>query len=145
MVKEHQKNSNTTENDADSSVDIYPSDEDMLADVSQQAIEREKSIFESPRNTGNDTDYKAEINSIWSKINTLFNRNIETGKFFILLITEERCEKQKLQAELKASSDETGKLKNELVLVRLRNENITSQDTNKDETTSWSRPKTTCK
>ena len=77
--------------------------------------------------------------------NTLFNRNIETGKFFISLITEERCEKQKLQAELKAESQETEKLKNELVLVRLTNESNSSQDINKDEITSWSRPNKTCK
>ena len=145
LVKEHQKNSNTSENDANSSIDTYPSDEDMLVNVSQQAIEREKSILVSPRNTGNDTDYKTEINNIWSAINTLFNRNIETGKFFISLITEERCEKQKLQAELKAKSQEIEKLKNELVIVRLTNESISPQDKNKDETTSWSRPKKTCK
>ena len=145
LVKEHQKNSNTTENDANSSIDTYSSDEDMLVNVSQQAIEREKSTLISPRNTGNDTDYKTEINNIWSAINTLFNRNIETGKFFISLITEERCEKQKLQAELKAKSQEIEKLKNELVIVRLTNESISPQDKNKDETTSWSRPKKTCK
>ena len=110
LVKEHQKNSNTTENDANSSTDTYSSDEDMLVNVSRQAIEREKSILVSPRNTGNDTDYKEEIKNIWSAINTLFNRNIETGKFFISLITEERCEKQKLQAELKAKSQEIEKL-----------------------------------
>ena len=40
LVKEHQKNSNTTDNDSNSSIDIYPSDEDTLVNVSQQAIER---------------------------------------------------------------------------------------------------------
>ena len=34
LVEEHQKNSDTTENDADSSIDIYSSDEDMLVNVS---------------------------------------------------------------------------------------------------------------
>ena len=76
-------------------------------------------------------------------INTLFNRNIETGKFFILLIKEEHCEKQKLQAELKSKSQGIEKLKNELVLVRLTNESISSHDINKDKTTSWNRPKKT--
>ena len=153
LVKEHQKNSNTTENDADSSTDIYPSVEDLLVNVSLQSIEKEKSTLEYPRKngnespgkTGNDMDYKAEINNIWSAINTLFSRNIETRKFFISLVTEERCEKQKLQAELKAKSQEIEKLKNELVLVTLTNESISSKDIYKDETTSWSPPKKTCK
>ena len=114
----------------------------MLVNVSQQAIEKEKSTLKSPWKTGND---KAEINNIWSVINTLFSRNFGTGEFFISLITEEHCEKQKLQVELKAKSQEIEKLKNELVLVRLTNESISSQDINKDETTSWSQPKKTCK
>ena len=74
-----------------------------------------------------------------------FQQEYRTGKFFISLITEERCEKQKLQAELKAKSQEIEKLKNEFVMVRLTNESISPQDKNKDETTSWSRPKKTCK
>ena len=71
LVKEHQKNL-IIKNDADSSIDIYPSDKDMLVNVSQQSIEKEKSTLEyprktgneSPRKTGNDTDYKAEISNI---------------------------------------------------------------------------------
>ena len=135
LVKEHQRNL-IIKNDADSSIDIYPSDEDMLVNVSLQSTEKEKSTLEyprktgneSPRKTGNDMDLKAEISNIWFVINTLFNRNIETGKCFRSLIIEEGCEKQKLQAELKAKSQEIEKLRNKLVLVRLTNESVSSKD-----------------
>ena len=38
-------------------------------------------------------NFGSEIKNMWSAINTLFNCNIETGKFFISLITEEREKK----------------------------------------------------
>ena len=63
LVKEQQKNL-IIKNDADSSIDIYPSEEDMLVNVSLQSIEKEKSTLKYPRKTGNNTDYKAEINNI---------------------------------------------------------------------------------
>ena len=52
-------------------VDICLSDENILANVSQQTTERKESNFESPNNTGHSVDYKVELNNIWPA-STLF-------------------------------------------------------------------------
>ena len=50
-------------------------------------LSTDKHPHRSPENISN--NFGSEIKNIWSAINTLFSCNIETGKFFISLITEE--------------------------------------------------------
>ena len=85
-----------------------------------------------------------------SDINTLFNRNIETGKFFISLITEEREKSKYLETELKERSIEVEKLKAEIKLMKFANNNLstelrTDEDTNAEtiDTEHWQKPRRT--
>ena len=90
----------------------------------------------SHRSSENISDnFGSEIKNIWSAINTLFNRNIETGKFFISLITEEREKSKYLETELMERSTEVEKLKAETKLMKFVNNNLstelrTDEDTN---------------
>ena len=82
----------------------------------------------SHRSSENISDnFGSEIKNIWSVINTLFNRNIETGKFFISLITEEREKSKYLETELMERSIEVEKLKAEIKLMKFVNNNLSTE------------------
>ena len=102
---------------------------ELLADN----LSTDKHPHRSPENISN--NFGSEIKNIWSAINTLFNRNIETGKFFISLIKKEREKSKYLETELMERSIEVEKLKAEIKLMKFVNNNLstelwTDEDTN---------------
>ena len=88
---------------------------ELLADN----LSTNKHPHRSPENISN--NFGTEIKNIWSAINTVLNRNIETGKFFISLITEEREKSKYLETELIERSIEVEKLKAEIKLMKFVN------------------------
>ena len=117
---------------------------ELLADN----LSTDKHPHRSPEKISN--NFGSEIKNIWSAINTLFNRNIETGKFFISLITEEREKSKYLETELMERSIEVEKLKAEIKLMKFVNNNLstelrTDEDTNTVTigTEHWQKPRRT--
>ena len=117
---------------------------ELLADN----LSTDKHPHRSPENISN--NFGSEIKNIWAALNTLFNRNIETGKFFISLITEEREKSKYLETELMERSNEVEKLKAEIKLMKFVNNNLstelrTDEDTNTVtiDTDHWQKPRRT--
>ena len=76
-------------------------------------------------------DINDDLRNIWSAIHILYSRNIETGKFYMSTITEETEKSKELQDKLTEKIIEVERLKGEIKVLKLLNDNLIKENTSR--------------